>query len=90
MILVSIYDKKAAVYQQPFAFDNLYAALRTYSNAIIKNPDANIVRFAEDFDLYDVGFFDESNGLITAITPPNFIESMTNLKFGIEKGSNNA
>jgi len=77
MILVSMFDKKASSYSGPISFDSLASAIRSYVMFARQKPDALQVQFCEDYDLYDVGLFNQVSGKIDAVTPPNFIESMT-------------
>lgn len=76
-LLISVFDKKAAVYQEPQSFPNLATALRAYSGIHRQQPNSHLVNFPEDFALYAVGNFDEVSGSVEPVIPPNFLEEMT-------------
>lgn len=76
-ILISVYDKKASVYQPPMSFPNLATAMRSYSMVQRQSPNSPLAQFPEDFDLYAVGNFDQLSGEIQVVHPPQFLEHMT-------------
>lgn len=78
-ILVSVFDKKASSFGPPQAFDHVTQALRVMVQAARTKPDSQLVQFCADYDLYDVGMFDQLNGVVTPTIPPGFVESMINL-----------
>lgn len=86
MILVSVFDKKAAVYWAPQTFPHNVGAMRAFSQAF-QNPESNLAKFPEDFDLYIVGVFDEKSGQVDPVIPPNFLESMINLNYNVKNGN---
>lgn len=79
MILVSVFDKKAGTYSPPVAFEHVWAAMRAYSRLPQDRPDALLCKFPEDYDLYQVGEFDETSGGIVPVTPPHFLEFLVNV-----------
>lgn len=79
MIMISVYDKKAAQYLGPVPFDHISAAIRNYVMFVRSKPDAVQVQFSEDYDLYEVGGFDAHSGALTPVIPPSFIESMIHI-----------
>lgn len=78
-VLIAVFDKKAAKYHPPVAFEHVSQAIRSYMSFSRQKPDAMQVQFAEDYDLYDVGQFDEISGRLEVQVPPSFIESMINI-----------
>lgn len=79
MILVSVFDKKAGTYAPPMHFKHLAGCLRSFQGAL-ENPEYSFSKFPEDFDLYEIGQFDEKTGQVLQDGPPMFLESMVNLK----------
>jgi len=63
-ILCSIYDVKANVYNVPFASPNREMAIRSFA-ATCSDPQSMISKFPEDFILYVVGDYNDSNGSIS-------------------------
>lgn len=78
-LLISVFDKKAAIYQEPQSFPNLATALRAYSGIHRHQPNSTFIHFPEDFALYAVGNFDEVSGSVEPVIPPNFLEEMAAL-----------
>lgn len=78
-LLISVYDKKASVYQEPQSFPNLATAMRAYTLVQRQNPASPLIQFPDDFDLYAVGHFDEVSGELQVVNPPQFLEHMTTL-----------
>lgn len=62
-VLTSIFDKKAAAYLPPLAFDNLASAIRGYTMAV-RDPKTNFCQFASDYDLVQLGTFHSESGEI--------------------------
>lgn len=79
MILVSVFDKKASTYAPPLAYEHVSQALRSYVMFVRQKPEAIHAQFAEDYDLYEVGSFNQISGAVVGLIPPNYIESMINV-----------
>lgn len=79
MILITLFDKKSSSYLPPLCYDHISQAIRAYIGFALQKPDASHIRFAEDFDLYDVGSFDVVSGVVTPTIPPEFVESMLHI-----------
>ena len=63
MIIVSIYDKKAKVFNQTYVIENLEAFKRDLKIVVNNKDEKNIVgRYSEDFDLYVLGYINKSTG----------------------------
>lgn len=63
-----IYDRKASLYGVPFYQVNNACAIRYLSQVGAKTPD-----FLQDVELYEVGIFDPSRGVVEAYEKPIFI-----------------
>lgn len=46
---------------------------RRYFGRLVSNGDSDVTFSPADFDLYKVGTFDDNNGLISLVTPIEFI-----------------
>lgn len=79
MQLFSIWDRKAMVWKDPICVAHLPALMRSLSRAM-NSPENPVAEFAEDFELYRVGFFNNESGEITPVNPPEFVEQMANIK----------
>lgn len=59
MILVAVYDSVAGTFGQPVGFRNKNEAARSFDKQMDASP------FAADMSLYQVGTYDEEQGIIT-------------------------
>lgn len=71
MRIFSIYDTAAASYNKPFYAVSEGVALRIFQD-ILLDQDTSIGRHPEQFQLYDLGEFDEENGTFKT-NPPVFV-----------------
>lgn len=67
MNLYSIYDNKALVYAIPFCAANHATALRMFGSAC-EDRGTNLNKYPNDFCLYCIGEFDDSNGMVITNT----------------------
>jgi len=90
MILIALFDKKAAHYLAPVSFVDVTAALRRYQQALLNEVRADSppwMQYPEDFDMYQCGEFIEQTGQLVAYEHPQFFEHLVNLT---KKGGSNA
>lgn len=63
-----VYDSKALGYLQPFFSNSVGSAIRAFADAA--NEDRSpIAKHAGDYQLYELGAFDDCSGLLTALVP---------------------
>lgn len=72
--IYSIYDEKAEMFNTPFFQQNDAIAIRSF-NDLAADPQSLIYRHPEDYKLYEIGAFEDNNGLIVPIDPPRFIQN---------------
>lgn len=70
VLLFAVYDRIAQDYAQPFQSKNEDTATRSFLAGAEGQPNN------EDFELYEVGEYDTSNGLIKPLKSPIFISSI--------------
>lgn len=58
--IYAIYDSKVEAYHQPFFSPSHGAALRSISD-VVNGPDHPFSRHAEDYTMFYVGLFDDSD-----------------------------
>ncbi len=63
LILFSIYDSKAQAYFPPFCLHNPQMALRQFSD-MVNDPETRISKHPEDYTLFQIGEFHDSNAKI--------------------------
>lgn len=80
LIMLAMKDTKVGIYLQPFAAVRVSSAVRDIGD-LVKDPQGSLPwqRHPEDFDLYQVGTFDDDTGEIEKETP-SFIVHLTTLK----------
>lgn len=72
----AVYDRKAAVYFNPFYSVNTLTAGRDFMTAVA-DPTTQLSRNPEDYSLYCVAEFYDDSGLFVPVNPPEFLLSGT-------------
>jgi len=67
-LLFAIFDVKMRLFMSPYCGRNVDSALRQFSD-MCNNPNNQLARHPEDFELYEVGTFDDATGIIVVIEP---------------------
>lgn len=63
--IVSVRDRAADTYGQPFYVTGLGQAIRSFTDEVNRAEKGNaLFEHPEDFDLYEIGNFDDSSGVI--------------------------
>lgn len=65
----SVRDSKAEIYHLPF-FSNTTADAERSFRATVNNPQTTIHQFPEDFDLWMIGEYDQSVGMLIPLQTP--------------------
>lgn len=63
-----IYDRKSAIHQPPQFCHNTGHALRMYRD-IFSDPKSQLHRYPEDFQIFEIGGFDDATANVMQITP---------------------
>lgn len=66
--IVCVRDRAADVFGQPIFVASLGVALRSFSDEV-NNKESNINKHPDDYDLYELGEFDDNEGLFYANHP---------------------
>lgn len=74
-----IRDKKVGVFNQPYFVQNDVLAKRSLLMAMMKQ-DIQIFNFAEDFELVELGNYNDENGKITLKEFPEHVCELVELK----------
>lgn len=59
--ICSVFDRAAQTYGRPFFVHNSAVAVRSLTDEL-KNPESELARHPEDYDLYDLGAWDDEDG----------------------------
>lgn len=76
--MYGIYDKKTQVYMPPFTAINQGDAVREIMNLLTK--DTKFTQFPDDYDLIELGSFNDSSGMIIGLTERKFICNLRTLR----------
>lgn len=63
-IILAVYDKKTCTYDQPFTVRHLGDAIREW-DVVRKNEQTKFGKHPEDFDLFQIGLFDDETAVLT-------------------------
>lgn len=68
----AVYDSKACAFLQPFFSNSVGSAVRAFADA--SNEDKSpIARHPGDYQLYEIGTFDDNSGLLDAMVPTKLL-----------------
>lgn len=70
--MFSVRDLKAGLYGQPFALANRAVAMRTFQSWVA-DPNSFFAKYPHDFELFEVGTFEQTTGLFTASPMPDYV-----------------
>lgn len=73
-----IHDKKAKTYETLFCVPNNAYAIRSFSEAV--NKDTPYGKYPEDFELVQLGTYDQETGKIMALPSPAILIQATDVK----------
>lgn len=72
MTLCSLYDKKSCTFTPAVAYDSIATAHRAFIG-LLAAGDSTPAQWPDDFDLYRLGSFDSSSGILTPDPRPSCI-----------------
>lgn len=73
LILFSIYDTRAEIFNPPFAIPTQGQAIRDFGD-LVKDPQSRISKHPDDYKLVKLGVFDDNTGVIL---PADQIETVS-------------
>lgn len=72
--VIAVFDKKIAMYDQPFVCRHVGEAVREWT--IVKaNKETKIGKNPEDFDLFQIATYDEKSGTFSPVIPHQHLDS---------------
>jgi hypothetical protein len=72
--ICSVKDRAAEAYGRPMFVPSTGVALRSFSDEINRNSaDNQLYNHPDDFDLYDLGIFDDNTGLFELHDQPKLL-----------------
>lgn len=76
--IFTIRDSKGEIYHPPFYTKTHGEAERTFRE-LAKDPNSMIAKYPEDYDMYFLGIYDNSEGKIAAHETPQHVIKAVNL-----------
>lgn len=71
--MFSVFDKKAECFSPPFFLKATGLALRGFSDMINSGEQTQYSLHPEDFDLYELGLWDDETGKVEQYTEPRML-----------------
>lgn len=72
--IVSVRDRAADAFMRPFFVPSIGMAVRSFQDEINRqDADNAMFRHPEDYDLYDLGEFDEDTGKFNGVDSPRML-----------------
>jgi len=69
-VVVAVRDRAADTFGRPFFVAAVGAAIRSFSDEVNRaDKDNQLFNHPEDFDLYEIGTFDDDSGDLVAVKP---------------------
>lgn len=66
--MIAVYDKKTALFERPFVVRHVGEAIREW-DIVTKDSNTKFGKNPEDFDLFQIGFFDDETALVEILKP---------------------
>jgi len=67
LVIVAVKDRAADAFMRPFFVPTPAMAVRSFMDEVQREaPDNQLFHHSDDFDLYEIGIFDDSNGRIVS------------------------
>lgn len=73
-VVCSVHDRAAQAFGRPFFVANQGLALRSFTDEVNRKAEDNqLFNHPDDFDLYELGTWDDSNGSYSACAEPKLL-----------------
>ena len=73
-VIVSVKDRAADAFGRPAFVPSIGLAIRSFSDEVNRDSaDNQMFHHSDDFDLYELGSFDDSTGIITMLDVPKVV-----------------
>lgn len=71
LVLCTVKDRAADAYGRPMFVPSVGVAIRSFTDEVNRNdPENNLYNHPDDFDLYDLGVFDDNTGVFSLHDTP--------------------
>lgn len=73
-VICSVYDRAAEMYGRPMFMPAVGSAIRSFSDEINRAAaDNEMYKHPDDYDLYQFGSFDDSDGTFSVVPKPSVL-----------------
>lgn len=80
MNVYALFDRKLRQYQPQLVLErNDYGVQRGMADGIKASRESMLSMHPDDFDLYQVGVFDDESGVISPVVPPRMVVNLLEL-----------
>ncbi len=80
-VIVSVKDTAAQAFGRPIFVPAIPVALRSFRDEVNRKDSAeDLARHPEDFELYELGSFDDATGMIELVNPPRLVARAKDLQ----------
>lgn len=76
--IYTVYDKKIQTYMSPSAVPHETVLTRNLTE-VANDPASSIAKYPTDFELYLLGTFDQTTGVVTTSKQPQFVMNLSEL-----------
>lgn len=85
LVLCTVKDRAADAYGRPMFVPSVGVAIRSFSDEVNrKDPDNQLFNHPDDFDLYELGEFDDNTGLFDLHDQPKLLSLGKQVKINQE------
>lgn len=85
LVLCSVKDRAADAYGRPMFVPSVGVAIRSFSDEVNRDdPDNQLNKHPDDFDLYELGEFDDNTGLFALHDQPKLLSLGKQVKINQE------
>lgn len=95
--VISLLDRGAKAFQKPVCVPGIGVATRELGTQVNSQDGGNLYLYPDDFDLYELGEFDDEFGSFKLLQQPKLVMCLSELKtapaphpvgIGLERGAN--
>ncbi|UOF82702.1 DNA binding protein vP5 [Microviridae sp.] len=80
-VIVSVKDTAAQAFGRPVFVPAVPVAVRSFRDEVNrKDSDQDLSKYPDDFELYELGSFDDSTGIIQLLDAPRMVARAKDLK----------
>ncbi len=85
LVLCTVKDRAADAYGRPMFVPSVGVAIRSFSDEVNRqDPDNQLFNHPDDFDLYELGEFDDNTGLFALHDAPKLLSLGKQVKINQE------